>query len=203
MASTYGTTTTTSTSSSPVRHEDSTAVKVAYAVGSVFLPPLVVGLKTGDPCETLINFGLLLLGWIPATIHSLAVVFVPGTSLSCFPETASSIPPGQLIQQHMGAGMGSSSKGAVATTSAGPPAGSYPQAGGGTYTSVSTKGTAERDPTTHCTRLKHKHKHEACSSRRLSPTPLDTGGLPRPLPHKGISQLLVSPCSAPAGNERW
>jgi uncharacterized membrane protein YqaE (UPF0057 family) len=142
MASTYGTTTTTSTtttsSSSPVRHEDSTAVKVAYAVGSVFLPPLVVGLKTGDPCETLINFGLLLLGWIPATIHSLAVVFVPGTSLSCFPETASSIPPGQLIQQHMGAGMGPSSKGAVATTT-GPPVGSYPQAGGGTYTSVSTK----------------------------------------------------------------
>jgi hypothetical protein len=54
MASTYGTTTTSTTTSSlssPVRHEDSTAVKVAYAVGSVFLPPLVVGLKTGDPAR--------------------------------------------------------------------------------------------------------------------------------------------------------
>ncbi len=121
---------------SSAAYPDTTLMKVGYALAAIFIPPLAVGIKTGDPCETLINFGLWMLGIIPACIHALVVCFLPGQGrLSCFPEYATSVPPGQLLQQEMG-GMG---KGAVGVGGGGytgaPAGGAY---GGGVGPSSAT-----------------------------------------------------------------
>ena len=64
------------------RRDPSPAMKAFYVVASIFLPPVAVAVRTGDPCETIISCGWLLCGWIPAIVHSVMVSF-GDTRCSC------------------------------------------------------------------------------------------------------------------------
>jgi uncharacterized membrane protein YqaE (UPF0057 family) len=70
---------------------------LSYILAIIFLPPLAVGLRTGDPCEVILNIVFLLFGWIPGCIHAGLTVFTR-TRCSCFPETAMAIPPEARIE---------------------------------------------------------------------------------------------------------
>ena len=49
-----------------VDQQDSGAMKAFYVIASILLPPLAVAVKTGDPCECLINVAWWILGCVPA-----------------------------------------------------------------------------------------------------------------------------------------
>ena len=78
--------------------KDSGPMKVFYVVASILIPPLAVAIKTGDPCETLINCGWWVCGLVPAMVHAVMVSF-GDTRCSCVPETAMAVPPGQRIEE--------------------------------------------------------------------------------------------------------
>lgn len=76
--------------------KDPVWLRVAYIVGSVILPPLVVFLKTGDACETVINIAWFILGWLPAVVHSLIVVS-GDTRCTCMTDCALDVTPGSRL----------------------------------------------------------------------------------------------------------
>jgi uncharacterized membrane protein YqaE (UPF0057 family) len=79
------------------RRDPSPAMKAFYVVASIFLPPVAVAVRTGDPCETIISCGWLLCGWIPAIVHSVMVSF-GDTRCSCAPQNAvMAVPPGCVV----------------------------------------------------------------------------------------------------------
>ena len=81
-----------------LEHKDGPVAKVCYLIASIFVPPLAVAMKTGDPCETVINIGLWCFGVIPGMAHALIVSF-GDTRCSCAPGAAMAVPPGQRIEE--------------------------------------------------------------------------------------------------------
>lgn len=76
---------------------DAMWMKVFYAVFAILVPPITVGVKTGDPCETGINILWWILGWFPGCIHALLVAF-SDTRCTCAPDMAMEPTPGDLLQ---------------------------------------------------------------------------------------------------------
>ena len=124
--------------------QTSTPMTVFYVLSSIFLPPLAVGVKTGDACETIINILFLFLGWIPAAIHAFLISFGSGSAfrLSCFPESAMVPPPALRMEQALaskgyggttGTGMGSSTSATTSTSRY-----NYPQTSGQSTTAYQT-----------------------------------------------------------------
>lgn len=124
-------------------NQSSTLMTVFYGLSSIFLPPLAVGFKTGDPCETGINILFLFLGWIPACIHAFLISFGSGSNfrLTCYPESAMLPPPGVKLENALatkGYGGGTGSPSMTTTTTTTNRSSSYPSSNTGqtSYQSV-------------------------------------------------------------------
>ena len=76
--------------------KDPAWLKVLYIVGSIFVPPIVVLVKTGDPCETGLNVLWWMLGWFPAVVHSL-IVISGDTRCACITDCALDVTPGSRL----------------------------------------------------------------------------------------------------------
>jgi len=83
---------------------------IVDTICDVFIPPVGVALATHDGCETAINVGLTLLGWIPGFIHAIIVTYTPSrcshAGSGSKPEAAPPVQQQQpLLTQSEGAGV--------------------------------------------------------------------------------------------------
>ncbi len=109
-----------------MRGRPTTGKKISAVALAFLLPPASVALTTGEACESWVNFGLMFLGWIPATVHALMVGF---SDVRC-----GCVPMGNV---DAGGAMPTSSSNASGYSA-------QPQrAVGPSYTSVSTTGTKQ------------------------------------------------------------
>ena len=78
---------------------------VGLAILSVFIPPLAVALRTGDGCETLINFGLFLCGYLPGLVHALLITQTDARCNTCTNALAVEDAPAQAMARALEQGL--------------------------------------------------------------------------------------------------
>lgn len=115
---------------------DTLGKKISSTVLAFIMPPAAVAMETGEACETWVNFGLMLLGWIPGTIHALMVTYSP---VRCGCVQMGNVPASGMPISSSGAGAyGGTGTGAYTSTGMGAGYSAVPQRAapatyGGTY----------------------------------------------------------------------